>query len=87
MQQHGGEVAGLDPEAEAAIATIRGNLATAEAAADEWAGKEARDWAAIEQAGIDEPVMQATGSLSWCYVVDCLTNCASDRFDSGVDGG
>jgi serine/threonine-protein kinase RIO1 len=27
-----------------------------EAAAEQWAEKEARDWAAIEQAGIDVPV-------------------------------
>jgi hypothetical protein len=38
------------------MAAIQGNLAEAEAAAEQWAEKEARDWAAIEQAGIDEPV-------------------------------
>jgi conjugative relaxase-like TrwC/TraI family protein len=53
------ERARLDPEAETTMAAIRGNLAAAEAAAAEWAEKEARDWADIEQAGIDEPVMQA----------------------------
>jgi hypothetical protein len=29
----------------------------------------------------------ATGSPSWCYVVGCLTEYASDRFDSGVVSG
>lgn len=53
--KRGAELAGLHPEAEAAMAAIRDNLA----AADEWAEKEARDWAEIEQAGVDEPVVQA----------------------------
>ena len=41
------------------MTTIQGNLAAAEAATDERAEKEAREWAAIEQAGIDEPVNHA----------------------------
>jgi hypothetical protein len=53
------ELAGIDPEALATMTTILGNLAAAEAAPEQGAEKEARDWAAIEQAGIDEPVNHA----------------------------
>jgi hypothetical protein len=56
IEQHGRELDGIDPEALATMTAIQGNLAAAEAAVDEQAEKEARDWAAIEQAGIDEPV-------------------------------
>jgi ADP-ribose pyrophosphatase YjhB (NUDIX family) len=41
------------------MATIQGNLAAAEAAAEQRSENEARDWAAVEQAGIDEPVNHA----------------------------
>jgi hypothetical protein len=41
------------------LATIQGNLPAAQAAAGQLAKKEARDRAAIEQAGIDEPVNHA----------------------------
>jgi hypothetical protein len=41
------------------MATIQANRSVTEAAAEQWAEKEARDWGAIEQAGIDEPVNQA----------------------------
>jgi conjugative relaxase-like TrwC/TraI family protein len=57
--QPAGELTGIDPEALATMATIQGNLADAQAAAEQRAEKEARDWAAIEQAGIDEPVNHA----------------------------
>ena len=50
-----GELTGIDPEALDTMATIQRNLV----AAKEWAEKEARDWAAIEQAGIDEPLDHA----------------------------
>jgi hypothetical protein len=55
IEQRSGELAGIDPEALATMTPIQGNLADAE----QWAEKEARDWAAIEQAGIDEPVNHA----------------------------
>jgi hypothetical protein len=61
IAKYGGELAGLDPEALTVMATIQGNLAAAEAAPNYWAEKAARDRAAIEHAGIDEPVMQADG--------------------------
>jgi hypothetical protein len=39
------------------MAAIQANREAAETGAEQRAEKEARDWAAIEQAGIDEPVM------------------------------
>ena len=57
--QPAGELTGLDPEALATMTTIQADLAAAEAAAKQCAEKEARDWATIEQASIDEPVNHA----------------------------
>ena len=53
--QQSGELAGIDPQALDTVASIQRNLADAEQRAE----KKARDWAAIEQAGIDEPVNHA----------------------------
>jgi conjugative relaxase-like TrwC/TraI family protein len=57
--QRGRELTGLDPEADAALAVIQANREAADAAAGHLTEKQARDWAAVEQAGIDEPVMHA----------------------------
>jgi hypothetical protein len=57
--EQSGELTGIDPQALATMAAIQGNLAAAEAAPEQRAEKEARYWAAIEQAGIDEPVNRA----------------------------
>jgi conjugative relaxase-like TrwC/TraI family protein len=81
IAKYGGELAALDPEAIAVIASIQGHLAAARAGADQLAEKRARDRAEIEQAGIDEPVNHAEtqASMEAAAAADQTNNAEADN--------
>jgi hypothetical protein len=86
IARYGGELAALDPEAIAVMASIQGHLAAARAGAAQLAEKRARGRAEIEQAGIDEPVNHAEtqASMEAAAAADQTDSAQADN-DPGLD--